>query len=176
MTKLLKIYGERHSGAVFLASLLRRLPGVTETPSGAHREQAAKRMRTLLAGVSGPVSPQTRRAVREAIVDDLTEADGPTGAWRHAAARFHSDFATGDVSVIFVVPSPWAWPAWLESSGNGARPFARDILPRKPPESGKTSYGSRSASRRISRDSPANWAKGRTPLPPSLPRPPFVPR
>ena len=47
--------------------------------------------------------------LREALTDDLTLADGPIGAWKHAAAHFDPEFAANDVHVLFVVKSPGAW-------------------------------------------------------------------
>ena len=62
-----------------------------------------------LTALPQPVSKDVERMLREALTDDLTLADGPIGAWKHAAAHFDPEFAANDVHVLFVVKSPGAW-------------------------------------------------------------------
>lgn len=66
-------------------------------------------MRNALAALPLDVSRETRRAFREGLTDDLTLAEGPLGAWKHAAAIYDPAFAENDVYVLAAVKSPGAW-------------------------------------------------------------------
>jgi len=70
---------------------------------------AAEITREALSRLDRSTSPEAHRALREAIADDLTLADGPVGAWKHAAAVYDDAFAVAQAHVLFTVKSPGAW-------------------------------------------------------------------
>ena len=109
MRRLVKIYGERHTGTRLLGRALRSQPRVELTASGAHYRVAEEMARAALAAIPLEVSRETRRVLHESITDDLTFADGPIGAWKHAAAIYDPAFAAKEVSVLATVKSPGAW-------------------------------------------------------------------
>lgn len=88
--------------------MLKRL-GVDLAASGARFDVALDLTNQTLASVPGTASGETRRILREALTDDLVLADGPIGAWKHAAAVYDPEFAQQQVNVLFVVKSPGAW-------------------------------------------------------------------
>ena len=107
--RMVKIFGERNTGTRLLAKMLNFTGAVTlRMPRGDPRMNHAE-WSDLTQAIQRNYDGQWRRIFLEALRDDQTSAEYPLSDWKHAAARWHADYAFYGVSAVFLTRNPYSW-------------------------------------------------------------------
>ena len=105
----IKVFGERNTATRAVIRMIDAADGLRGAGRPGVRRADLAPLREMSEQVLGVMNGPWRRVYREAVNDLKDARIGPVGAWKHSAPRYHADFRTYDVRVLFTVRNPYSW-------------------------------------------------------------------